>query len=32
VRSRLARLGVPIVVFVLLLQPLTDYVGDLRDE
>lgn len=31
-RSRLLRLGVPLLVFVLLLQPLTDWVGNLRDE
>jgi len=31
-RSRLLRLGAPLLVFVLLLQPLTDYVGNLRSE
>ena len=30
--SRLLRLGVPLLVFVLLLQPLTDWVGNLRSE
>ncbi|HEY7488870.1 MAG TPA: acyltransferase family protein [Streptosporangiaceae bacterium] len=32
VRSRLLRLGLPLLVFVLLLQPLTDYIGNLRSE
>lgn len=31
-RSRLLRLGVPLVVFVLLVQPLTDYLGNIHDE
>lgn len=31
-RARLVRLGVPLLVFVLLLQPLTDWVGNLRQE
>ena len=31
-RGRLLRLGVPLLVFVLLLQPLTDWVGNLRSE
>ncbi|MGZ4580843.1 MAG: acyltransferase family protein [Nocardioidaceae bacterium] len=31
-RSRLLRLGVPLLVFVLLVQPLTDWVGNLRSE
>jgi hypothetical protein len=31
-RSRLLRLGVPLVVFVLLIQPLSDYVGNVRSE
>jgi glucans biosynthesis protein C len=32
VRSRLLRLGVPLVLFVVVLQPLTDYLGNIRDE
>jgi glucans biosynthesis protein C len=32
VRSRLLRLGVPLVAFVLLLNPLTDYLGNIWDE
>jgi hypothetical protein len=32
VRARLVRLGVPLVGYVLLLQPLTDYIGNLRSE
>jgi glucans biosynthesis protein C len=32
VRSRLVRLGVPLLVFVLVVEPLTDYLGNLRDE
>ncbi|HET7244576.1 MAG TPA: acyltransferase family protein [Streptosporangiaceae bacterium] len=32
VRSRLLRLGVPPLVFVLLINPLTDYVGNLQGE
>jgi fucose 4-O-acetylase-like acetyltransferase len=31
-RSRLIRLGVPLVLFVLLVQPLTDYIGNRWDE
>ncbi len=31
-RGRLLRLGVPLLTFVLVVQPLTDYVGNLRDE
>ncbi|MGZ6878266.1 MAG: acyltransferase family protein [Nocardioidaceae bacterium] len=31
-RTRLLRLGVPLVAFVLVIQPLTDYIGNLRDE
>lgn len=31
-RSRLLRLGVPSLVFVLLVQPFTDWLGNLRDE
>lgn len=31
-RSRLLRLAVPLLVFVLLVQPLTDWVGNLRQE
>ncbi|MGZ4602327.1 MAG: acyltransferase family protein [Kineosporiaceae bacterium] len=31
-RSRLLRLGGPLLVFVLLMQPLTDYIGNLRSE
>ncbi len=31
-RSRLLRLGVPLLVFVLFINPLTDYVGNLRHE
>jgi glucans biosynthesis protein C len=31
-RARLLRLGVPVAVFVLLIQPLTDWIGNLRDE
>ena len=30
--SRLLRLGVPIVVYVLVIQPLTDYLGNIRSE
>jgi len=30
--ARLRRLGLPLIVFVLVLQPLTDYIGNLRDE
>ena len=32
VRSRLLRLGVPLLVFVLAINPLTDYLGGLRHE
>ncbi len=32
VRSRLIRLGVPLVLFVVVVQPLTDYVGNRWDE
>ena len=32
VRSRLARLGIPLLVFVLLIQPLTDWLGNRRSE
>jgi glucans biosynthesis protein C len=32
VRGRVLRLGVPLVVFVLVLQPLTDYLGNIWDE
>jgi Acyltransferase family len=32
VRSRLLRLGVPLLVYVLLINPLTDYLGNLRNE
>ncbi len=32
VRSRLLRLGLPLLVFVVLLQPLTDWVGNRRSE
>ena len=32
VRSRLLRLGVPLLVFVLLIHPLTNYLGNLRQE
>lgn len=32
VRSRLLRLGMPLLVFVLLINPLTDYLGSLRRE
>lgn len=32
IRSRLVRLGVPLLVFVLLIQPLTDWVGNRRSE
>jgi len=32
VRTRLLRLGVPLLVFVLVVQPFTDYIGNLRDE
>lgn len=31
-RSRLLRLGLPIVLFVLVIQPLSDYVGNLQSE
>jgi peptidoglycan/LPS O-acetylase OafA/YrhL len=31
-RSRLIRLGVPLVLFVLIIQPLTDYIGNWWDE
>jgi fucose 4-O-acetylase-like acetyltransferase len=31
-RSRLVRLGVPILVFVALVEPLTDYLGNIWDE
>ncbi|MGN6301123.1 MAG: acyltransferase family protein [Angustibacter sp.] len=31
-RSRLLRLGTPLVVWILLLQPLTDWVGNIRSE
>jgi fucose 4-O-acetylase-like acetyltransferase len=31
-RSRLIRLGVPLVLFVVLVQPLTDYIGNRWDE
>jgi surface polysaccharide O-acyltransferase-like enzyme len=31
-RSRLLRLGTPLVVWILLLQPLTDWVGNVRSE
>jgi deazaflavin-dependent oxidoreductase (nitroreductase family) len=31
-RSRLIRLGVPLVLFVLVVQPLTDYIGNRWDE
>lgn len=31
-RSRLLRLGVPLLVFVLVMQPLTDYIGNRRSE
>jgi hypothetical protein len=31
-RSRLLRLGVPLVVFALVVNPLADYLGSLRDE
>jgi glucan biosynthesis protein C len=31
-RSRLLRLGVPLLVYVLLINPLTDYLGNLRQE
>jgi glucan biosynthesis protein C len=31
-RARLVRLGVPLLVFILLLQPLADYIGNLRSE
>lgn len=31
-RARLVRLGVPLLVFVLLLNPLTDYLGNVFDE
>jgi hypothetical protein len=31
-RSRLVRLGVPLVAFALVVQPLTDYIGTRRDE
>jgi hypothetical protein len=31
-RSRLLRLGLPLVVFIVLVHPLTDYVGNLRQE
>jgi surface polysaccharide O-acyltransferase-like enzyme len=32
VRSRLLRLGVPLLVYVLLINPLADYLGNLRQE
>jgi glucans biosynthesis protein C len=32
VRSRLLRLGVPLLGYVFLLQPLTDYIGNVRSE
>lgn len=32
VRTRLLRLGVPLVVFVLVVQPFTDYIGNIWDE
>ncbi len=32
VRTRLLRLGVPLLAFVLFIQPLTDYVGNIWDE
>jgi surface polysaccharide O-acyltransferase-like enzyme len=31
-RARLVRLGLPLLVFAVLIQPLTDWVGNLRDE